>query len=839
MREASNPRTASLKKDNLSMATITPAPRADKLNLSDVKRLLQKTKDTRTGFIALCPAHDDRKQSLSVSTGDDGRVLLFCHSGCSFESVVDALQIEAGQLFPETVNHDTRRNVSRFPGSRPSRPADRPIPEHRAERKNATTGDSAQRSPIVASYTYHDATGADLFWVHRRADKSFSQQNARTGAWSMDGVARVPYRLPRLLARPGERVWIVEGEKDVATLEALDLLATCNAGGAGKWKTIETGIEALTGRDVIVLPDNDAPGRAHAADVLARLEKIAARVVVVELEGLPFKGDVTDWTAGRSPAEARADLEALADAALEAWSPVVNRPDLYGSEQQDLMVAAPEAWRALQAAESYRPTLFWSSGILSRLTVRGSSVRLETVDEKILGRALSRAARWYSGRDGAETDETARVYRTPPKSLVRYLLAEPEAETRLPELRRIANCPTYARTGRGLPRLLTSTGYDRATGVYLHHRGAPALPSPITEAQVLEARATIEAWLIDFPWATGSDRDNAIGLFLLPFVRDLIDAPTPLHLIEATLPGTGKSILADVLLLPGTAGDVATISPPTSEADWSKELTTALLSRRPAVLVDNLHSELSSATLAGAITARTWDNRILGTNQAARVEVKNVWLATGNNPSLSSELASRTVRIRLELEDDRPEERTFSHADLHGYTVANQGALVWAALVLIENWIQSGAPTPAHQFRFPEYAGVIGGILAAAGYRKFLVNVEDFRERSDDERGARIAFVEAWYAWANDPNVHESIRHGRGDVLAGTLWNEVAREIEGLPVYGRDEEGMRRSFGKWLQRQTGVQVRTPDGSLYRIDRSTRRIRSKTVWVLDRIGGGAR
>ena len=51
----------------------------------------------------------------------------------------------------------------------------------------------------------------------------------------MDGVERLPYRLPDLLAAAEAEVWVVEGEKDVETLRAAGETATCNPGGAGKW----------------------------------------------------------------------------------------------------------------------------------------------------------------------------------------------------------------------------------------------------------------------------------------------------------------------------------------------------------------------------------------------------------------------------------------------------------------------------------------------------------------------------------------------------------------------------------------------------------------------------
>src|SRR5262249_14982937 len=110
------------------------------------------------------------------------------------------------------------------------------------------------------------------------------------------GARRVVYNLPAIAAAPPERpVFIVEGEKDVETLTALELLATTNPMGAGKW-TSELS-DLLRGRHTFILPDNDDPGKRHAEAVAQSLKGIAASTLIVELPGLSAKGDISDWLA--------------------------------------------------------------------------------------------------------------------------------------------------------------------------------------------------------------------------------------------------------------------------------------------------------------------------------------------------------------------------------------------------------------------------------------------------------------------------------------------------------------------------------------------------------------
>ncbi|MGI8854452.1 MAG: AAA family ATPase [Thermomicrobiales bacterium] len=166
----------------------------------------------------------------------------------------------------------------------------------------------------VTLYDYHDADGVLCFQVVRYPDKRFVQRRPDgKGGWlyNLDGVARVLYRLPQLLAAdPLAPVFLPEGEKDVNSLRALGLVATTNPGGAGKWRAEYTA--ALAGRHVVILPDNDEKGREHARAVADALAGVAASVTILTLPDLPPKGDVTDWLNAGGSADALSTLAAQA-----------------------------------------------------------------------------------------------------------------------------------------------------------------------------------------------------------------------------------------------------------------------------------------------------------------------------------------------------------------------------------------------------------------------------------------------------------------------------------------------------------------------------------------------
>jgi hypothetical protein len=180
---------------------------------------------------------------------------------------------------------------------------------------------------VVAHYPYRDADGALLFEVVRYEPKDFRQRRPAPGGgwtWGTKGVRQVPYRLPELIEAlaMGRTVFLVEGEKDVEALIAGGVAASCNAGGAGRWPE---GLTAhFAGADVVVLADNDEAGRRHGETTAAALQGVAARVRLLDLpplptmNGLPAKGDVSDWLAAGGVA---ADLPGLAERLGRDWRP--------------------------------------------------------------------------------------------------------------------------------------------------------------------------------------------------------------------------------------------------------------------------------------------------------------------------------------------------------------------------------------------------------------------------------------------------------------------------------------------------------------------------------------
>ena len=255
------------------------------------------------GFLALCPFHDDRTPSLSIAPATG----LFKCFGCGAVGDFFVFYARLRRLdgnFPAVL----RAICDEFgiAASGPN-PAPRPAPEPQPV--------ASPRGRIAAVYDYRGADGRLLYQVLRLEPKSFRQRrpDGKGGwVWNLDGVERVLYRLPDISA--ADEVWLVEGEKDADALASLGFHATTAPGGAGKW--LDQYTEALAGKLVFILPDNDPPGREHARKVGQALFGKAREVRIVELPGLPEKGDASDFIAAcANPEEAAERLRTLAAAA--------------------------------------------------------------------------------------------------------------------------------------------------------------------------------------------------------------------------------------------------------------------------------------------------------------------------------------------------------------------------------------------------------------------------------------------------------------------------------------------------------------------------------------------
>jgi putative DNA primase/helicase len=228
-----------------------------------VAAALGGAKRTGNGWDCQCPAHKDRTASLSLSLGNNGKLVWKCHAGCTQEAVRD--QLEARGLLPA---------------------------------KGRPGGASGGRR-IVATYDYHDEAGELVFQVCRFDPKDFRQRRRQRAGddpakcsdgwcWNVKGVRQVPYRLPAIVAAiaAGQDVWVVEGEKDADALAALGLESTTGCGGVGMgWQPEYSRL--LAGRHCVLVPDVDAPGLAHmerAAGSLLRHGAAGVRWVVLSSE---------------------------------------------------------------------------------------------------------------------------------------------------------------------------------------------------------------------------------------------------------------------------------------------------------------------------------------------------------------------------------------------------------------------------------------------------------------------------------------------------------------------------------------------------------------------------
>jgi hypothetical protein len=457
-----------------------------------------------------------------------------------------------------------------------------------------------------------------------------------------------------------------------------------------------------------------------------------------------------------------------------------SRPRIQANERQ-LREMRVDALAAL-AASNDPPRLFARSGGIARVSLieddPDQAVPLiQQLDPDALRGELTNAADWLTLHHSRERGDYL-LPDLPPLADARDLLALPAID--LPPLAGIVTCPTFTTDGS----LIVAGGYDHASGLW-HHRtlpDLPAVPEHPTRDEITAARDTLADIIADFPFVDDAGRANATALMLLPFVRPLIDGPTPLHAVDAPTPGTGKGLLVQACLWPALGCSLDIRSGARDPDEWRKRITSELVAGKQAVGFDNATTRLDLEHLAAALTATLWTDRVLGQTRVVTIPNRSVWVCTGNNLAFSKKLARRVVWIRLDAQVEAPEQRTgFRYPNLVAHVREHRPALVAAALTLCRAWLDAGRPAGKQVMgSFENYAAVLGGILDVAGIGGFLANADELRRQADTETSEWRGLIQAWWERWHDAWV------GVSD-LTELLWDTDGKRTDLLPTVVRSE----------------------------------------------------
>lgn len=606
---------------------------------------------------------------------------------------------------------------------------------------------------------------------------------------------------------PEGTVIIAEGMATAASAHIATGLSTAAAMFAGNLAPVGQGIrEKHPKARIVFFADNDESetGMKAATD--------AARAVGGLVAMPPRTGeDANDLLVREGPEAVRQVFEAAIETAGSQVTPAVNQtmPETTAEKRDDSAPSdaeSPEAdegkpviytdtgelnaitntvWRAIEKANRVDPWLFRRGG---PVRVAADDEGRVTLEDLTIDRARYEADRVATFRAHGKGKNRADVESKPPLDVVKDLLATPADKMPLPVLSRLTDVPTFANDGT----LCDRPGFNPANrSYYSPARGLsiPEIYAAPDENAVRESRDLLMESLTDFPFKGDADLAHLLALGLLPFCRDMIDGPTPMHSITAPAPGTGKGKAAITALYAATGGNIGIISQ-TTEEEYRKRVTTELGRGRVAVILDNINRPLDSAVLSSVLTAPIWSDRRMAKHEDITIPNKAAWALTANNPVLSLEIARRCVRTQLDSNTEKPWERDgFLHPDLERWTAANRGRLVAANLTLIRAWIADGRPEwkgrPLGSFE--SWSRILGGILDRAGIGGFLSNLEELYEAVDLEGAIWRELAHAWWTQFQEKEV------GVSDLFP------IALKIESLDLgRGATERSQKTALGKKL-----------------------------------------
>ena len=271
------------------------------------------------------------------------------------------------------------------------------------------------------------------------------------------------------------------------------------------------------------------------------------------------------------------------DPVLSRPSPLSSIPS-FDAGSEDLATITSAVWRTVLARND-PPRLFRFGAIPSRLEEDDNGApALRPLTPARARHEMVRSAHWFKwAKRGGESVELASY---PSRAVVNDFLATPNSE--LPVLTRIVQSPTFAPDGT----LHREPGYNASTKVFYHCGPGFEVPTIAETPRADEVANAVQLLsqdlLGDFPFVGAAEKATALAALILPFVRDMIPGPTPIHLLEKSTPGTGATLLADCLTFPALGRPLVAMTEGRDEDEWRKRLLAKLRAHQAAVNIDNV-----------------------------------------------------------------------------------------------------------------------------------------------------------------------------------------------------------------------------------------------------------
>lgn len=417
------------------------------------------------------------------------------------------------------------------------------------------------------------------------------------------------------------------------------------------------------------------------------------------------------------------------------------------------------------------PLVFAKGDQLVRVVLNGDTPRLMALGTPQLRELLSACARW-------RRDEPVH----PPASVATALINR-GAWSHIRQLRALTTFPVLSAKGE----LRTQEGYDPVTRTFFYAGGGAVR---VSERPTVEDAKAAAAGLLDlvadFPFAGEAHKTAWLAALLTPLVRFMHEGNAPLVVIQANMPGSGKTALAQMIATIVTGAPVPVMACEKGEPN-RKEILSKLRGSPSVALIDNVVQRFGGANMATLITSRSFEDRSLGHLKTLSAPNDTMWLVTGNRITLASDMARRCLHVRLQCNEESPHQRTgFRQPNLMQYVREHRGELLSDALTILKAHAVAGSPDVGLETwgSFEEWSCIVRGALVWCGLADPASTRGELEDEAEESVTEHTRWVLAWEelqrtsARSQGLTVKEALAFLDGDRNAAPLLREM---LEALP----------------------------------------------------------